>query len=87
MRLHGRHFIKYIPDKKCRKCVVFGDGESYSGTCIRTYCSDFDVRLCIGDCDEQYHTEQWFSTCGTRELFKWYGSSFLIPIKSNSRIK
>ncbi|XP_067950223.1 piggyBac transposable element-derived protein 4-like [Watersipora subatra] len=55
-RLIGKHFIRFIPDRKRKKCMVCGDGEGYSGTRIQTYCPTCDVGLCIGECDERYHT-------------------------------
>ena len=54
------HFIGYIPENKRHKCEVCTQDKSvgFIGSCIRTWCSDCGVGLCISDCFRRYHTLQ-----------------------------
>jgi len=65
VRLSGRHFIDWIPDKRRLKCAVcIGKSGNFAGSWVRTWCPDCGVGLCVGQCFRNFHTlvmyEEWW---------------------------
>ena len=57
VRLSGRHFIDWIPDKKRLKCALCcGKSGNFAGFRVRTWCPDCGVRFCVGQCFRDFLT-------------------------------
>jgi hypothetical protein len=57
VRLSGRQFIDWIPDKKPLKCAVCCvKSGNFAGSRVRIWCPDCDVGLCVGQCFRKVHT-------------------------------